>query len=61
MRISGTTTVRLSLPTGDWESLVVVVVPKLSDAFLMSWHTQRVLGLIPEGWPHKSYKNRRQM
>ena len=48
LRISGTTTVRLCLPTSDWESIMVVVVPKLSDAFLMSWHTQRVLGILPE-------------
>ena len=36
LSISGTTTVRLRLLTGDWESIMVVVVPKLSDIILMS-------------------------
>ena len=34
-------------------------MPKLSDSFLMSWHTQRVLEILPEGWPHKSFKIRK--
>ena len=38
---------------------MVVVVQKLSDSFLMSWHTQRVLGILLEGWPHKSFKIRK--
>ena len=38
---------------------MVVVIPKLSDIFLMSWHTQRVLGILLGGWPHKSFKIRK--
>ena len=34
LTISGTTNVRIRLPTGDWEQIAVIVVP-----FLMSWHT----------------------
>ena len=36
-----------------------MVVPKLSDSFLMSWHTQKLLGILPEEWPHKSFKVRK--
>ena len=59
LSILGTTTVRIRLPTGEWEKIMVVVVPKLSDSFLMSWHTQKVLGILPVGWPHKSFKIRK--
>ena len=38
LRISGMTTVKRHLPNGKWESIIVIVVPKLSDSFLMSWH-----------------------
>ena len=59
LAITGTTTVRIRLPTGDWEWNAVIVVPKWSDSFLMSWHTQKVLGILPIGWPHKSFKIRK--
>ena len=36
-----------------------MVVTKLSDSFLMSWHTQKVLGILLEKWPHKSFKIRK--
>ena len=59
LAISGTTPMRIRLLTGDWERIMVVVVPKLSDSFLMSWHTQKLLGILPVGWPQKSFKIRK--
>ena len=48
LAILGMTTVKLRLPTGDWEQIAVVIVPKLSDSFLMSRHTQKLIGILPE-------------
>ena len=49
IKIVGTCKLRVQRPGGKWRS----VVTKISDSLLLSWNTQKFLGILPMGWPHE--------
>merc|ERR1712240_115983 len=55
IKIVGTCKLRLQIPGGKWRSVVAIVTQKLSDSLLLSWNTQKFLGILPMGWPHELY------
>ena len=56
LKISGTTKIQLRLPNRDWEEVMAVVIPKLSDDFLLSWYSQILLKILLKDWLHKNNK-----
>ena len=36
----------------------MIVCPKISDAMLLSWATQKRLGILPPGWPWEDYSSK---
>ena len=46
MLVSGTTTLEVSLSSGPWTAVEALVCPRLSHTMLISWTTQKALGLI---------------
>ena len=55
IKIVGTCKLRIQRPGGKWRSVVAIVTQKLSDSLLLSWNTQKFLGILPMGWPHELY------
>ena len=53
IKIVGTTKLRIQRPNGKWRSIIAIVTEKLSDSLLLSWNTQKYLGILPMGWPHE--------
>ena len=53
MKIVGTTKLRLQRPGGQWRTITAMVTEQLSDAVLLSWSTQKFLGILPKSWPHE--------
>ena len=50
IQVAGTTELELQLPGGDWVKSTALVCPKLSNQMLLSWITQKKLGMIHKGW-----------
>ena len=55
IKIVGTCKLRIQRPGGKWRSVVAIVTSKLSYSLLLSWNTQKFLGILPMGWPHELY------
>ena len=55
VEISGVGTVKLSRPGGKWKTHMLVVCSKLSDPMLLSWATQKSLGILHMTWPWEDY------
>ena len=55
IKIVDTCKLRIQRPNGKWRSVVAIVTEKLSDSLLLSWNTQKYLGILPMGWPHELY------
>ena len=53
IKIVGTCKLRIQRPGGQWRTVVAMVTSKLSDSLLLSWSTQKFLGILPQGWPHE--------
>merc|ERR1711867_308818 len=53
IKIVGTCKLRLQCPGGLWRTIVAMVTSKLSDSLLLSWSTQKFLGILPQSWPHE--------
>ena len=53
IKIVGTCKLRIQRPGGQWKTVVAMVTSKLSDSLLLSWSTQKFLGILKMGWPHK--------
>ena len=53
IKIIGTTNLRMQRPNGKWRSIMAIVTEKLSDSLLLSWNTQKFLGILPMNWPHE--------
>ena len=53
IKIVGTCKLRIQRPGGQWKTIVAMVTSKLSDSLLLSWSTQKFLGILPQGWPHE--------
>ena len=58
VKISGVGTVDLARPKGRWRPYTLIVCPKISDAMLLSWATQKRLGILPAGWPWEDYSGK---
>ena len=54
--MTGVTTVKLGLKSGAGETINCIVYHQLSDGSLMSWYTQKRLGILHEEWPHEYLK-----
>ena len=46
VEISGVGMVKLARPGGKWQTHTLIVCPKLSDPMLLSWSTQKRLGIL---------------
>ena len=53
IKIVGTCKLRIQRPGGQWKTIVAMVTSKLSDSLLLSWSTQKFLGILPQSWPHE--------
>merc|ERR1712089_58062 len=53
IKIVGTCKLRLQRPGGEWKTITAMVTESLSDAVLLSWSTQKFLGILPRSWPHE--------
>ena len=51
IQIVGTCRLRIQRPGGCWRTVIAMVTKKLSDALLLSWSTQKFLGILPPSWP----------
>ena len=49
---------KLSRPGGKWQTHTLVVCPKMSDPMLLSWATQKSLGILPMNWPLHDYSRK---
>ena len=58
VKISGVGKVDLARPRGRWKTYTLIVCPKISDAMLLSWATQKSLGILPAGWPWEDYSGK---
>ena len=47
----GTTRLKIQRPGGCWKTVITIVTPKLTDSLLLSWSTQKFLGILPPSWP----------
>ena len=59
INISSITTIKLRLQSGQWERVVCVIMPKLTDNFYLTWYSKKRLGILPHEWPYKNFKVRR--
>merc|ERR1712041_10746 len=55
IKIVGTCKLRLQCPGGQWRTIKAMVTSKLSDSLLLSWSTQKFLGILPQSWPHELF------
>ena len=55
LKIVGTCKLRLQGPGGQWCTIKAMVTSKLSDSLLLSWSTQKFLGILPQSWPHELF------
>ena len=53
IKIVGTSKLRLQRPGVQWRTITDMVTSKLSDSLLLSWSTQKFLGILPRSWPHE--------
>ena len=53
IKIVETCKLQIQRPGGQWKTVVGMVTSKLSDLLLLSWSTQKFLGILPQGWPHE--------
>ena len=51
IHIVGTCRLWIQRPGGCWRTVIAMVTRRLSDALLLSWSTQKFLGILPPSWP----------
>ena len=58
VEILGIGTAQLYRPNGACKQYTLIVCPRISDSMLLSWSTQKRLGILPMGWPWEDYSER---